>query len=250
VRTIICKNGKSAGQKMAIVTFEDGTGGAGGSVETVMFAECYANFGHLIEADRVLFVLGRVDRSRAGMVTGRGPAGGAKGGGAGGAVGMGDDEHGGAMPPQENNNSGVQVIVDRVVPIDGVPLMPGRLWLRVDSERLNGTGESALRAASDLMHQAMGEAVAGVDGGGGGGGGSNERTTLFPIDLVVDTAAARVRLETDPRLRVAPTPDLVKGLLSVLGPGSIKVVGGISADKAEKPRWSGGKKDYAKRSAG
>ncbi|HPO93528.1 MAG TPA: PHP domain-containing protein, partial [Phycisphaerales bacterium] len=70
-RTIICKNGRSAGQKMAIVTVEDNAGGGGtATIECVMFADCYLQYGHLIEPDKVVFVLGRVDRSRAGMNAG------------------------------------------------------------------------------------------------------------------------------------------------------------------------------------
>lgn len=222
VRTIVCKNGRSAGQKMGIVTIEDSSGG---SVETVMFADCFGQFAHLIETDKLVFVLGRVDRSRAGMAAGRPKAGaggdeegGGGGGGAGGAV---------------ENNSGVQVIVDRVVPIDGVPLMPGRLWLRVDATRLNGSGERALRKSQELLHAAMAEAiVAGTD-----------RAALFPVDLIVDTPTSRVVVATDDRMRVELTPELAGALTGLLGEGCVKLYKGISVEKVEqKPKWAGKKK--------
>jgi hypothetical protein len=84
IRAIIIKNGRSAGQKMGIVTVEDELG----TVECVLFADCFAQFSHLLTQDAVVFMLGRVDRSRAGMVTGKGKQGGSSGGG--------EDDEGGA----------------------------------------------------------------------------------------------------------------------------------------------------------
>src|SRR5581483_1397554 len=97
----------------------------------------------LLTQDAVVFVLGRVDRSRAGMVT-------KKNGGGGAAGGMEDDEAG-ALGGGASGNENVQVVVDRIVPIDGVPLMPGRMWLRVDCDRLNGSGEQALRTMAEIV---------------------------------------------------------------------------------------------------
>ncbi len=122
VRTIIVKNGRSAGQKMAIVTFED----LYGTVESVLFADCYAQFDHLVEPDKVLFVLGRVDHSRGG------------GGGAGGGAEEGK----------------CQIVVERLVPIEGAPLSPGRVLLTVEADRLNGSGRRTLRSVADLIRSA------------------------------------------------------------------------------------------------
>ncbi len=60
VRTIVMKQGKSVGRKMAIVTMEDLTG----TMDVVLFADAYGHYGHLLEDDAPKFVLGRVDHRR------------------------------------------------------------------------------------------------------------------------------------------------------------------------------------------
>ncbi len=108
VRTIVTKSGRSAGQKMGILTLED----TSGTAEAVMFANVFTQFGHLVEeADRPLFVLGRVDHSR------------------------GDP----------------QVIVDKLVPIDGQPLEKGRLVIAMRDRVLNGSAPSALPRVRGLL---------------------------------------------------------------------------------------------------
>jgi DNA polymerase-3 subunit alpha len=66
VRQTLVKNGRSAGQKMAMIAVEDGAG----SVEGVIFSTGYAIAAPLLESDRVVFLEGRVDRrrERAGLV--------------------------------------------------------------------------------------------------------------------------------------------------------------------------------------
>ncbi len=226
VRTIICKNGRSAGQKMAIVTVEDATG----AIETVLFADPYASFGHLIQPDQCVFMLGRVDRSRAGMA-----GGGARGGG-GGAGGGEEDAAGG----RGGGSDGVQVIVDRVVPIDGVPLMPGRLWIRVDGERLNGSGAAAIASVAQAMRAA-------VPTGEGVNGTMPDRATTFPVDIVIDTAEARVRLEAAANLRVKPTPELAGLLAAALGEGCVRVVGGVSVEMTEDGKRGRDRAKWAKK---
>ncbi|MFI4896924.1 MAG: DNA polymerase III subunit alpha, partial [Phycisphaerales bacterium JB059] len=105
-RPIVVRNGRSAGQKMAILTVED----TGASAEAVMFTECYARFGHLLEDDAPKFILGRIDHSR------------------------GDP----------------QIIVDKMTPVDGTPLEKGRLRVIVRAERLNGSGRRAIERLSEL----------------------------------------------------------------------------------------------------
>ena len=219
IRTIICKNGKSAGQKMAIVTLEDSTS----SIETVLFAEAFANFSHLIQADQVVFMLGRVDRSRAGGAAQRRGGDDEDAGGRGGAGGA-----GGA-----GANDGVQIIVDRVVPIEGVPLLPGRLWIRVDGDRLNGSGSAALAGVAEAMRDS-------IPGGAGVNGTMPDRASTFPVDIVIDADGARVRLEAAPAVRVMPTPELITKLGGYLGEGCVRVVGGMSvemANKNDRPKW-------------
>lgn len=60
VRSLVIKNGRSAGQKMAVVTLEDRTG----TMQCVLFTESFARYGHLAAADGLVFVLGEVDTSR------------------------------------------------------------------------------------------------------------------------------------------------------------------------------------------
>ncbi len=60
VRPTLVKNGRSAGQKMAMITIED----RGGSIEGVIFSDAYARYMHLIEKNRLVFVRGSVDRRR------------------------------------------------------------------------------------------------------------------------------------------------------------------------------------------
>lgn len=60
VRPIVVKSGRSAGQKMAILTIEDLTGQA----EAVLFADRYGTYAHLLEDDAPKFILGRLDTSR------------------------------------------------------------------------------------------------------------------------------------------------------------------------------------------
>jgi DNA polymerase-3 subunit alpha len=60
VRVIITKTGRSAGSKMAVFDLEDLAGTAG----CVVFPNQYAEFQEVLEADRVVFVRGQVDRQR------------------------------------------------------------------------------------------------------------------------------------------------------------------------------------------
>jgi DNA polymerase-3 subunit alpha len=61
VRPLITKTGRSAGAKMAVFDLEDV---AGGSISCVIFPKDYAKFESAIQADRVVFVKGRVDCQR------------------------------------------------------------------------------------------------------------------------------------------------------------------------------------------
>jgi DNA polymerase-3 subunit alpha len=60
VRVLITKTGKSAGSKMAIFDLED----LAGTIGCVIFPRDYQQFQELVQADRVVFVRGHVDRQR------------------------------------------------------------------------------------------------------------------------------------------------------------------------------------------
>ncbi|MEQ8844223.1 MAG: DNA polymerase III subunit alpha [Phycisphaerales bacterium] len=60
VRVIVARTGRSAGQKMGILTVEDTTGTA----DAVLFTDAYQKYHHLLEDDSPKFVIGRLDRSR------------------------------------------------------------------------------------------------------------------------------------------------------------------------------------------
>jgi DNA polymerase-3 subunit alpha len=222
VRTIVVRNGRSAGQKMAIVTLED----LAGTAEAVLFADCYAQFEHLLAADAPVFLLGRVDHSRAG----------------------------GEGKPQ--------VVTERVVPIDGVPLLPGRLRLVVDGQRLNGSGESALASVARVVRGA-GEAAGGgragsaADGAGAAPNGprangnghrraaADDDAPAFPVEVVVDTGNDWVFLGLERTVKVALKPEVAEELSRALGPGCVKVVGGVAVEVAgagKRAAWAAGPK--------
>jgi DNA polymerase-3 subunit alpha len=60
IRVLITKTGRSAGSKMAVFDLED----LAGTAACVVFPNQYAEFQEVLEADRVVFVRGQVDRQR------------------------------------------------------------------------------------------------------------------------------------------------------------------------------------------
>ena len=182
LRQLVVKTGRSAGQKMAIVTFED----TFGAVEAVVFTDAFAKYAHLLDPNSagVVFLLGRLDRSR------------------------GD----------------AQVIVERVVPIDGVPVLPGRLQLILDDNRLNGSGTSALKAVAEIVKPK-----------------SNAGPAGFPLELVVLSGQTAATLQADPRMRVGLDPVMVREVEDQIGPGTVRVVNGVTAEaeKGNARPWEG-----------
>ncbi len=179
VRTIVSRNGRNAGKKMAIVTIED----TRATAEAVLFSQTYEQFGHLLETDEPFFVSGRVDHSR------------------------GDP----------------QVIVDRLVPIDGMPKERGTVTLILRDRVLNGTAPTVvpqLRAVLD-RHLA-GTSNTTED--------TRERTTPSPLELVVETPDATVIMEPKGVPKVALSPDLVAELSGLLGAESVIYAGGMSIE--------------------
>ncbi len=60
IRSIVTRNGRNAGKKMAILTLED----LQGDVEVVLFPKQLEKFAHLLEVDTIIFIKGKVDVSR------------------------------------------------------------------------------------------------------------------------------------------------------------------------------------------
>ena len=229
VRTLIVKNGRSAGQKMAVVTIEDPTG----SIECVVFADAYARFSHLVETDKIIFVLGRADLSR-------------------------------GEP---------QLVTDRLVPIEGSPLSPGRLQVLIDERKLNGTSIPAVEKLASLLRSSSPDAARvaanGANGASNGhangtvnGNGSptaaptakpdseleallaKHSLTPFPVELAIGTMHHTAILAAG--LRVSLTPKLVDQIEAYLGPATCRIVGGVSVDLTEKKPWE---KKFAKSSS-
>jgi DNA polymerase-3 subunit alpha len=190
-RTLLVKNGRSAGQKMAILTVED----MHGACDCVMFTDCYRTYGHLATSEAVVFVMGRVDLSR------------------------GDP----------------QIIVDRLVPVDGVPLESGRLRLFLDATKVNGDGPRVVSRVAELLKASPGGPAPAA---ATGKKHADTAQSLFPVDVVIATDDTVALLAADPKIRVALEPELVKGLQAELGVGMMRVVGGLTFDKEkEKKPW-------------
>ncbi len=60
LRMVTTKNGRNAGSKLAVLTFEDLTG----STEAVVFSEQLEQYRDLVAPDRIVFIRGTVDRKR------------------------------------------------------------------------------------------------------------------------------------------------------------------------------------------
>ncbi len=192
VRTMVVKNGRSAGQKMAAITLEDQTG----TVACVMFSDAYAKFGHFAEPDRIVFVLGRIDTSR------------------------GD----------------VQVLVERMVAIDGVPLQPGRLQVTIDEVSLNGGAPAVLAKVAGMIRDVSGAPPRKTTGGRDDGG-----PVMFPIEVAIASADRTGYMALPSTTRMRFDAGILQELEHWLGPGNVKLVGGVWAEKFETPnRWGNG----------
>ncbi len=234
VRPIVVRNGRSAGQKMAILTIEDATG----SVDAVLFTDAFARYGHLAQAEAVAFVLGRVDLSR------------------------GDP----------------QVIADRLVPIDGIPLDSAKIRLFVDETRLNGGATHAISRLAAMVRSPAGfdapstspapgspgdpssrasvatnppAAPVGSNGGAApkpatptrpvtpasGRKPGDDQAIRCPIEVCIGTDTSWTILAADATLRVTLEHDFVAAATAELGEGMVKVVG-VTKEPAEGgKRW-------------
>jgi len=186
LRTIIVKNGRSAGQKMAILTIEDATG----ATDAVLFANVYQQFGHLFESDQPKFFMGRLDHSR------------------------GD----------------AQIIVDRIVPIDGHPLEQGTIQVMLRAKRLNGTAPAKVAAVRDILSEQPDPSDLSL--------GRSPR----PVEIIIETDDAWVLVEPKGLKHAQLRPDLVRKICDQAGPDSVRLAGGVSIELNKDDR----RKQYAR----
>lgn len=97
-----------------------------------------------------------------------------------------------------------------------MPVLPGRLQLILDDNRLNGSGAAALKAVAEIVKP---KSAAGPSG--------------FPLELVVLSGQTAATLQADPRMRVGLDPAMVREVEDQIGPGTVRVVNGVTAE-AEK----------------
>jgi len=201
MRTLVVKSGRSAGQRMAILTIED-TASTG---EAVLFADAFGQYSHLLEdaggsGAKPLFVLGRVDHSR------------------------GDP----------------QVIVEKLVPIDGRPLDRGTLLIRLREGGLNGSATKVLPQLKKLLdaHAPLPTARA-IGNGNGRSIAVGADQTPVPFELVVETGGTRVTLAPAEPGQVELDPEFTKQAAGLLGSASIRLVGGVSLDVKREDRRNG-----------
>lgn len=182
VRALVVKSGRSAGQRMAILTLED----MGGQVEGVMFTSQFAKFGHLAAEDAAVFVMGRMDLSR------------------------GDP----------------QIIVDKLVPIEAVPLEKGKLQVILRSDAVNGSAAMKLPV------------VLGAIESSGDGLGLENSEGPRALEVVVETPGAWVCLEPKRGAKAVLRPELVRAVTGELGEDSVRLVGGVAVEVEEKrKKW-------------
>jgi DNA polymerase-3 subunit alpha len=213
-RILIAKTGRSAGQKMAIATFED----THGQIECVLFANVYAQFGHLTDTDHArtpVFVMGRADHSR------------------------GDP----------------QLIVDRLVPIDACPLEHGKLQVFVRQQRIQPhphahphprltrlasllsptsttiSNPSPANPRSRKLSEPDDAATVGV---------LAAAQSPTPVELWIEAGDAWVHIAPPDTPRTLLRPDLIRSLAKELGPESCRLVGGVTIElnKRDDKPWT------------
>lgn len=113
VRRITIQRGRSAGKQMAVLGFEDQTG----PIDAVVFSEAYAKFQSRLEEDRVVFLLGKLQR----------------------------------------RDDGPSVVVDRVLPVDRAQELARGLCVVIHADELGRSGpqdaSSALPPTERRLHR-------------------------------------------------------------------------------------------------
>ena len=158
-----------------------------------MFADCYAKFSHLFEDDGPKFVMGRMDHSR----------------------------------------GSPQIIVDRMVPIEGQPLEKGRLHLTLRTEKLNGTGMQTVDRLHDFLTTRAIQP-----------GGTKPSGEVVPVVLEFETGGSAITVAPDPMLRVELGPEFVREAAQMVGAGCVSLVGGksIETEDNSKRGWGRGRR--------
>ncbi|MBX3321609.1 MAG: DNA polymerase III subunit alpha [Phycisphaeraceae bacterium] len=182
VRTIVSRNGKNAGRKMAIVTIED----VATTAEAVLFPDTYDQFAHILETEEPFFVSGRLDHSR------------------------GDP----------------QIIVDRLVPIDGTPKERGKVLVVIRDGIVNGNASRILPQVRDALdrHAQLNESP------------TADRVAPSPLEFAVETEQSVIVLEPRRNARVPFSPSLVTELSLLLGEGSVVYAGGVAVEITKDDR--------------
>ncbi len=173
-----------------------------GTVEAVLFTDNYLKFGHLATSDATLFILGRIDRQR------------------------GDP----------------QIVIERLVPIDGVPFTSGRLRVFFDERRHNGASNEALTAFASAAGYPQGLSTIEAKPGAP----TDTPVAAFPMDLVIVGETNVVLLEPDRRVRINMEPLRLKQLTDILGSSCLKVIGGVYTEPEQRKKWDNKKKSAPK----
>ncbi len=151
---------------------------ATGTADAVMFSNVYQQFSHLLEDDQPKFFMGRLDHSR------------------------GD----------------AQIIVDRLVPVDGHPLEQGTVQVMVRPDKLNGSAGDRLESAKRLLMSPPDP------------GDLSLGKSARPVEVIVETEKAWVLVEAKGVGKVTLRPELVKQIAGELGADSVRLAGGVSIE--------------------
>jgi hypothetical protein len=135
-----------------------------------------------------------------------------------------------------------QIIIDRVVPIDGTPLQPGKLRVTLPARRLNGTFDPAVESAAKVLAGCHVGARGGMNGPVSGPALPGDASG-FPLEVVVETEVGWAVLQPDAKTRIAPSPQMAAELCGVLGADCVRVVGGVTVEPP-KPKWQNGRGGY------
>jgi len=188
----------------------------GGTCDAVMFPGVYALFGHLLTDDSPKFFTGKLDLSR------------------------GDP----------------QVILDRVSPIETVPLEKGRLRLIIREPALNGGSQDAIDRMCEAIAKGVGAATPGAQPGAPNGTTTGARPAsrsieadfenpqypMVPLELVIETLDAWYELKPESAsARLAPA--LATEAARVLGDGALRLKNGVPIEVPgqDRKRWGGNK---------
>ncbi|MCA9278373.1 MAG: DNA polymerase III subunit alpha [Phycisphaeraceae bacterium] len=186
IRTLVIRKGQSAGQKMAIVTFEDGCS----TCECVVFSDAYVRYEHLLKEDELVFFLGDIDLSR----------------------------------------GGPQLIVDRVLTLD---MMPLERATSIDILFGSDTGSVDMRAMEQVHAGLKANAIDSV-------ANPVEDDPFTPCSVRVFVSIPQrerpVPIEMAKGWRVRPTPELAKTLHDLLGEGNYRFAGRLMAKPEREGR--------------